>query len=132
MGINPSIVLNQLGIKLKDYSSKSGEYKQIFNFNSIESLKSNKRTLSELLRHPCIRVQFDSSIGKFSLLLKTENLEEALDLCYKAREREFITMERLDLIEPISYSTIKVFSEFLKLDIREKSVTLQRYPFASF
>ena len=122
-GINTSIVLEQLSKRLSDYSGRPGDGKHIFSLSGLNVVPSSKRLLSELLRHPCFRIQFDSSIGKFVLLLTAENLADALELCRKAREREFITMERMDLIEPISYSALKVFSEFLNLEIREKSVT---------
>ncbi|MCP5107021.1 MAG: hypothetical protein GY950_26790 [bacterium] len=122
-GINSSMVLNQLGKKLLEYSGRLGESKEIFTMTGAEVNQVDKRLLSQLLRQPSIRVQFDSGAGKFVLVLLAENLEDSLNLCYKAREREFLTMEKMDLIEPISYSTLRVFSEYLKLEIREKSVT---------
>lgn len=121
--VNSSIVLGQLGERLTAHSGSPGEGKHIFTFSSAEVIEGNKRLLSELLRLPSIRVWFHSDVGQFQLILLSENLEDSLNLCYQAREREFITMEKMDLIEPISYSTLRVFSEFLNLEIREKSVT---------
>lgn len=121
--VNSSIVLEQLGKRLTEYSGRPGEGKHIFSFSRPGLTEGNKRLLSELLRLPSIRVWFGGDAGQFQLVLLAENLEDSLNLCYQAREREFITMEKMDLIEPISYSTLRVFSEYLKLEIREKSVT---------
>lgn len=121
--VNSSIVLEQLGKRLSEHSGPPGKGKHIFTFSGADVTEGNKRLLSELLRQPSIRVWFAGDVGQFQLILLSENLEDALNLCYQAREREFITMEKMDLIEPISYSTLRVFSEFLNLEIREKSVT---------
>lgn len=122
-GINTTIVLEQLGKRFEGYSGRPGSGSSIFSLTGLKVLQSNKRLLSELLRVPCLRIPFQSSIGPFDLSLSTENIEHSLNLCHNARARQFITMEKMDLIEPISYSALNVFSEFLKLEIREKSVT---------
>jgi chemotaxis protein CheX len=122
-GINASIVLEELGAKLSRHTGRPGESNHIFTYSGPKVVETNKRMLSDLLRLPSIRIGFTSSIGDFTMLLLAENLHDALNLCDKARAKEFITMEKMDLIEPISYATLNVFSELLKLDIREKSVT---------
>ncbi len=122
-GFNESILLEVLGKQIVARSNGPENNNRIFTYADASVHNTNKRLLSDLLQQHSIRIDFQSPIGTFSLMLMAENLEESLNLCTKAKAREFITMEKMDLIEPISYSTLKVFSEFLKLDIREKSVT---------
>lgn len=124
-GINSFMVLEQLGKRLEAYSGRPGNSCSVFTLTGLKTLQANKRLHSELLQLPSIQVTFDSSLGPFFLSLTADNLEHSLNLCHHARTREFITMEKMDLIEPISYSTLKVFSEFLKLEIREKSVNIR-------
>jgi chemotaxis protein CheX len=122
-GINATIILEELGKKLAEYSGRPGESEFIFTFTGPKVVDTDKRLLSSLLRQPSARVQFESPLGECTLTLLAPNLDESLNMCANARAREFITMEKMDLIEPISYAALKVFSELLKLDIREKSVT---------
>jgi len=122
-GINTGIVLEQLSQKLSDHSESEGDSKELFTLSHFKLVQSSKHLLSQLLKIPCIHIQFKSTVGDIIVILMADNLEDSLDICCKAHEREFITMERMDLIEPISYSALKVFSEFLNLEIREKSVT---------
>lgn len=122
-GINSSIVLKELGKKLSGHTGKPGESTHIFTYGQSRVIETNKRMISDLLEQPCVRIGYSCAIGEFTLILLARDLDEALNLCDSARAKEFITMEKMDLIEPISYSALNVFSEYLKLDIREKSVT---------
>ncbi len=122
-GVNAEIVLQQLGRKLEGFSGRPGSGKSLFYFSGSQAVKFDKKILSRMMQQPSVRVKFNSSAGAFQLTLMADDLEEALNFCAKAREREFITMDKLDLLQPISYSTLKVFSEAMNLEIREKSVT---------
>lgn len=123
--VNAGIILDQLGGRLEAFSKQLDKKKQILKFTGSDVVKTDKRFLSELLRKPSFKVGFSSSAGPFQLTLMAEDLEEALNLCDKAKEREFMTMDKMDLIEPISYSALKIFTDYLKLEVREKSVTFR-------
>lgn len=123
MALNSNLITDQLGKKLKTYSDGLEEKKRIFQIANPLAQETNKRMISDLLRQPSIQVRFSSSIGNFHLVLMSPKLEESLALCANAKPREFITLEKMDLLEPISYSALRVFTEYLKLEIREKSVT---------
>jgi chemotaxis protein CheX len=121
--INAGIVLEEMGKQLVNNSGRPGESTRIFSLTGAKVLTTDKRLLSNLLRQPSLRIHFETPHGDCALFLMAESLDDALNLCEKARAREFITMDKMDLIEPISYAALKVFSDYLKLDIREKSVT---------
>lgn len=123
MVVSSSIVLDEIGRKLKAFSDSQEPSKQIFSFGTPRTLETNKRLLSDLSRRPSIDVHFTSAAGDFHLLLMAENTIDAVSACASARAREFVTLEKMDMLEPISFAALKVFSEFLKLEIREKSVT---------
>jgi len=123
MTINSSIVLEELGKQWAKYSESPDNTKKTFTLCSPDLVDINKRTLSELLKRASVNVRFTSSVGDFSIILLSDNMIDSMNICSNARAREFITMEKMDLIEPISYAALRVFSEFLNLEIREKSVT---------
>lgn len=122
-GINSTIVLEELGKKLTGHAGKPGESTHIFTYSQARVMETNKRMISDLLEQPCVKITFNCAVGEFTMMMLARDLEKALKLCETARTKEFITMEKMDLIEPVSYSALTVFSDFLKLDIREKSVT---------
>ncbi|MCP4150248.1 MAG: hypothetical protein GY757_21045 [bacterium] len=83
-----------------------------------------KHVLSTLSQFPSIRIIFESEIGEFDVILFVsdiinklkEETHKTIDLC---------SAENLEFIEPIYNSTINLFSNFLNLDIREKSITMR-------
>ncbi len=118
--VNANDILAALGRKLVRASSVRSQGEILAEISEPTIVEANKLTLSALLKRPSIQVGFNSGGGEFNLFLMSENLARSIRAC--SRIRKFVTLEKMELIEPISYSTIDVFSNYLKLDIREKSV----------
>ncbi|MGE5343601.1 MAG: chemotaxis protein CheX [Candidatus Omnitrophota bacterium] len=123
MTVSYESILDELGKRLEIFADSIDKRNRLFTITNPHVIESNKRMLSDLLQRPSIQIKLESAVGEFLLMLLAPNLADSLKLCSNARAREFVTMEKVDLLEPISYSALRVFTEYLKLEIREKSVT---------
>ncbi|MCP4149336.1 MAG: hypothetical protein GY757_16435 [bacterium] len=118
--VNAENILDTLGKKMLAKSLRQGPDESPYKTSPASVVQSNKRLLFSLEKHPSINMTFDSPIGEFHLVLMADNLEAIIEKF--ASTKIFVTMDKMDLIEPISYATLDVFSNYLNLDIKEKSI----------
>ncbi|MCP4221135.1 MAG: hypothetical protein GY765_41280 [bacterium] len=117
---NSGDVLAALGKQLVATSQAMKSWDMRCTFSDSAVMEINKRLLSSMMKLPSVRMVFGSDIGDFNLFIMADHLPETIKSCLTALE--VVTMDKLELMEPISYSTLNVFGNYLKLEIREKSV----------
>ncbi|MCP4215183.1 MAG: hypothetical protein GY765_11020 [bacterium] len=83
-----------------------------------------KHVLSTLSQFPAIRIMLESEIGDFDVILFVSDLIEKMKE-KSTKEVDLCSAENLEFVEPIYNSCVNLFSNFLNLDIREKSITMR-------
>ncbi len=123
-GKSTESVLKEVGKILTERICSETDKTIAFQISSPKTIISKRHLLSTLSRYPAIRICFSAAIGSVDMLLF---LSEVISQYRRVDDLDLkdVFFEALYFVEPIHKSTVKVFSTFLGMEVKEKGINVR-------
>jgi len=115
--------LQKIGGVIADNTRLSLEGVSDLHISAPSVIVGSRYVLSTLSRVPSLRIIFDSEAGPFDMVLFLDQLKE-MGVEKKCAPLPEISLDQVNLMEPIAIAAENLFRNHLRLEVKEKSVSL--------